>query len=85
MSPVSRARQQAVFSDFRHGITNLPWHGIRLAGSQIVRHPFRQNFYCAATAAAGMSALASPDDEISWAPVCFKKSLARAIFSDVSQ
>jgi hypothetical protein len=43
-------------------------------------------FYrCTATAACGMSALASLDDAISCAPVCFNKSFARAIFSDVSQ
>jgi hypothetical protein len=43
-------------------------------------------FYrCTATAVCGMSALASLDDAISCAPVCFNKSFARAIFSDVSQ
>ena len=43
-------------------------------------------FYrCAGTAATGESALASLDDAISCAPVCFNRSLARAILSDVSQ
>lgn len=47
---------------------------------------FVHGFHCfAATAASGRSALASLDDAISWAPVCFKRSLARATFSDVSQ
>jgi hypothetical protein len=48
--------------------------------------PSPTEFYrCTATVASGMSALASPDEAISWAPVCFNKSFARAILSDVSQ
>jgi hypothetical protein len=42
-------------------------------------------YRCAATTASGLSALASLVDAISCAPVCFNKSLARAIFSDESQ
>ena len=42
-------------------------------------------YRCAATTASGLSALASPDDAISWAPVCFNRSLARVTFSDVPQ
>jgi hypothetical protein len=43
------------------------------------------SYWCAAAGASTKSALASPDDAISWAPVCFKRSFARTIFSDVSQ
>jgi hypothetical protein len=39
----------------------------------------------AATAASWTSAPASVDAAISWAPVCFNRSLARTILSDVSQ
>src|SRR5277367_4110898 len=39
----------------------------------------------ATTAASGISALASVDDAMSCAPVCFNRSLAPATFSDVSQ
>jgi hypothetical protein len=55
-------------------------------GSQILGRNAANEFYrCAATVASGMSALASLDDAISCAPVCFNRSFARAVFSDVSQ
>jgi hypothetical protein len=50
-----------------------------------VIHSFHRYRFATTETASALSAVASPDEEISCAPVCFRRSFARPISSEVSQ